>query len=101
MITVSKAQLRQVEYLIQQSLQGNHVLFDASQLRAAMSIPEDSPGLDAGTVERHIENLITLPSLAQKRAYLERLETPEFLELIRSYFNIIENNLLERSEARH
>jgi hypothetical protein len=57
--------------------------------------------LDSEEIERHIESLITLPTLAQKRAYLERLGNSEFQELVRCYFNIVENNLLERGEARH
>ena len=111
MITISKSQLRQVEYLIQQSLQGNHVLFDAASLREAVTLrearchhPEKNESLstsDAGTIERHIETLITLPSLPQKRAYLERLPTEEYQALVQSYLNIIENNLLERGQVRH
>ena len=36
-IEVSKNQLSQVEYLIAQSIQGNHVLFDPEMLREAFS----------------------------------------------------------------
>ena len=102
MITISKSQLRQVEYLIHQSIQGNHVLFDIGSLKDALHADAEAQhGLPAESIERHIESLISLPSLAQKKAYLERMDQDEFKGLIRCYLAIIENSLLERSEVRH
>lgn len=106
MIYVSKTQLKQVEYLIQQSIQGNHVLFDTPTLRLIFKKLETGSGLsdwaeDAYSVEHHIERLILLPTLEQKRAYLEKLDEGTFETVVRTYFNIIENNIYENSEMRH
>ncbi len=105
MIYVSKDQLRQVEYLIGQSIQGNHVLFDADIVRRvfAEGFPSEEhlAETDAYAVEHHIERLILLPTLLQKRAYLERLDRETFERVVRTYFNIVENNLFENREVRH
>lgn len=103
MIYVSKQQLSQVEYLIGQSIQGNHVLFDSESLRQIFgkcewdSIEEE----EAYEVEHHIERLILLPSLPEKKAYLEQLDVVTYEKVVRTYFNIVENNLYENSEVRH
>lgn len=103
MIYVSRQQLKQVEYLISQSIQGNHVLFDADSVRRAFI----EPNVDvfdeslAYSVEPHIERLILLPTLEQKRAYLDGLDIRTREIVIRTYFNIVENNLYENLEERH
>lgn len=106
MIYVSQDQLDQVEYLIRQSIQGNHVLFDTETVRKVFSpsagrarsgVSEE----DAYSVEHHIERLIVQPTLAQKRAYLEKLDRDTFEKVVRTYFNIVENNLFEKAEVRH
>jgi hypothetical protein len=101
MIHVSKSQLEQVQYLIQQSLQGNHILFDGETVRKVLRDQAPISAEDAYAVEHHIERLILEPSLERKRAYLEQLDRPTFVQVVKTYFNIVENNLFEKNEARH
>ena len=102
MIYVSKKQLDQVEYLIGQSIQGNHVLFDSDTVRRVFDRQSDDfSDEDAYSVEHHIERLILQPSLSEKRAYLEHLDPETFDRVVRTYFNIVENNLFENIEVRH
>lgn len=104
MIYVSKQQLDQVEYLIGQSVQGNHILFDGDSLRKVFKKTSPGKALDeqeAYQVEHHIERLIAQPTLLQKRAYLERLDSKTYEWVVRTYFNIIENNIYENSEVKH
>lgn len=100
MIQISGDQLKQVEYLISQSIQGNHILFDAETIRRVLkhsaSRPVQTPG-----AEHHLEQLILQPSLRAKRAYLERLDPDTFECVVRTYMNVVENNLLESSGVRH
>jgi hypothetical protein len=100
-IHVDKDQLNQVEYLIEQSRQGNHVLFDNETLRKVLSPATLLNEEDAYAVEHHIERLIAEPSLAQKRAYLDGLDPSTFEKVVRTYFNIVENSLYEKLEVRH
>lgn len=118
MIYVTKEQLEQVEYLIRQSIQGNHVLFDPETVRqafreAASSCKnpdslaqrrQDAEFLEeAYSVEHHIERMMGQPTLVEKRAYLERLDQETCRRVVRTYFNIVENNLYENieQEAKH
>jgi hypothetical protein len=106
LIYVSKNQLKQVEYLIGQSIHGNHVLFDLEAVRRVFwkSKAELMPSIseaDAYEVEHHIEKIILEPTLAQKRAYLEGLDEETYSRVVKTYFNIVENNLYEKSEIQH
>lgn len=104
MIYVSKNQLDQVEYLIGQSIQGNHVLFDADTVKRVFRStfsPAEFTEEDAYEVEHHIERLILQPNLAQKRAYLEKLDPATYERVVRTYFNIVENNLFENTQVKH
>lgn len=103
MIYVSKSQLSQVEYILRQAAQGFHVLFDNDTIRKAFkdSSHEEISEEAAYGVEHHVEQLITLPTLKQKQAYLESLDTKTFPMVVKAYFNIIENNLFENKGVTH
>lgn len=106
MIYISKTQLKQVEYLIGQSIQGNHVLFDLEVVRRVFwNEPpfQTSHFTDADgySVEHHIERMIMQPTLAAKRAYLEGLEENVYHAVVRTYFNIVESNLHESNQVSH
>lgn len=102
MINVSKEQLRAVEYLLSQSAQGNHILFDPELVRKVFSSPsQPMTEQEAYTVEHHIERIIELETMSQKRAYLEQLPLEELYRVIKTYFNIVENNLFETQTSRH
>ena len=104
MIYVNQKQLDQVEYLIEQSSRGHHVLFDtdvirkvfrnAPQIRLADEKEDDEPEADVSS-EKHIENLILQPTLVSKKAYLENLTPDVFEKVVRTYFAIVENNIFE------
>jgi hypothetical protein len=106
-IYVSKNQLTQVEYLIEQSIRGNHVLFDPERVRqifereASLSFQPLFSEEQAYSVEHHIERIVQLPTLGEKRAYLGSLEPETLDHVIRTYLNIVENNLYESKLVRH
>ena len=103
MIHVSQEQLEQVEYLIEQSIQGNHILFDTDTVRRIFHSPHLSACSpeESYSVEHHIERIILQPTLEQKRAYLEGLDANTFKLVVKTYFNIVENNLFEHTEIKH
>lgn len=103
MIYVNQKQLDQVEYLIEQSTKGFHVLFDNDVIREVfrkfdeLSPPksESNPKETNEQIEKHIENLILQPTLVSKRAYLENLTPDVYVRVVRTYFSIVENNIFE------
>lgn len=104
MIYVNQKQLDQVEYLIEQSCRGHHILFDADLIRGAfrraVSLDEEEEYSDeqVSAAEKHIENLILQPTLVSKRAYLDNLNCETRDRVVRTYFSIVENNIFEALE---
>lgn len=102
MITVSQEQLAAVEYLIKQSAQGNHVLFDLDTVRRVFTIKTQPMSDDqVKEVESHIERLISLETLERQKHYIENLPEDVLYRVIKTYFNIVENNLFENTRVRH
>lgn len=135
MIYVNQKQLDQVEYILEQSAIGNHILFDVEDIRQVFNritevktsatstgipVEKDSSKSRAkatnkaadkstGTIadkgpteaEKHIENLILQPTILSKKTYLESLPPETYKEVIRTYFNIVENNIFEGMEFCH
>jgi len=103
MIYISEEELNQVEYLISQSVQGHHVLFDPDTVRRVFNKSEVNQFSeeDAYGVEHHIENLLQKPTLAQKRSYLEKLDGKTYDKVVLTYFSIVENNIYENLEVSH
>lgn len=104
-IEVNKTQLSQVEYLIEQSMQGHHVLFDTSDLRRVFRSRGKASNIlseeEAYAIEPIIERLMSEPTLGRKRALLEGLDRRTFDAVVRTYFCIIENNIYDRLEVHH
>jgi hypothetical protein len=104
LIYISQEQAAQVQYLLEQAMQGNHILFDSGTLKKILSKPapkKSQKDEEAYPVEHHIEKLMTLKTLPEKRAYLERMDSITFEAVVRAYFNIVENTLFEVKKVTH
>lgn len=100
MIYVEGPHLSQIEYLLAQSRQGVHLLFDSSTLRGILcerSISEE----EAYAAEPYIERLLAEPNFERKKAYLESLAPETQKQVVRTYFNILENSIYESEGAIH
>ncbi len=104
-IVVSEDRLKHIRYLLEQSQHGNHILFDVDAIRAAVARFSRFPMTEenAYEAEPHVERILALPTLAQKRAYLDRLDKGSREIVIQTYLSIVENDLLERTskKAKH
>lgn len=104
MIYITQDQAAQVQYLLEQAMQGNHILFDSTTIKKILAKPAPKKGAkddDSYSVEHHIEKLMTLKTLPEKRAYLERMDSITFEAVVRAYFNIVENTLFEVKKVTH
>jgi hypothetical protein len=105
-IHITQEQAEQVKYLLEQAMQGNHILFEPSTLRKILEKParngsREAPTADGYSVEHHIEKIMGFKSLPEKRAYLERLDNETFEGVVRTYLNIVENTLFEAKGTMH
>ena len=100
MITVSKEQLDTVEYLLQQSAQGNHVLFGIDLVRQVFTLTHTAmTEKEAYEVEHHIEKIISMDGLQKQKAYVDQLPQEVLHRVIKTYFNIVENNIFENQKV--
>jgi hypothetical protein len=118
MITVNGKQAKEIEYLIEQAIQGHHVLFDDSLLKTmlhARQVDREQPSEQSRRMaplenentdefrhhEKLLEQILILPSLVQKRAFLDRLKPQEQAGLLRLWLNVVENSLYQSTPVRH
>ena len=100
MITVSKEQLDTVEYLLEQSAQGNHVLFGVDLVRQVFTHSQSPMSQnEAYEVEHHIEKIISIEGFQKRKAYIEHLPQDVLYRVIKTYFNIVENNIFENQKV--
>lgn len=97
--------LDQIEYLLYQSTQGFHFMFDHSEIVKVLKRHNDDKDFftftNMGKVQDMLTHFIEKPTMEQKRRYLESLGTEEYELLIRAYFHLVENTILANSNIRH
>ncbi len=103
MIYVNQDQLDQVKYLLEQSAQGNHLLFNESTLRriAGREGQNEKRNERVEKAEQLLEQMILRPSISSKRAFLEELEPEVYDDVARVFFNIVQNTLHEKQGFSH
>ncbi len=101
-ISLSQPQTVQIEYLLTQSIQGNHVLFQDHWIRDAFRGPVAKlTSLQIKRTHTHLNDFISLETIEQKMIYIEQLEIKDRNSFIRAYFNMVENNLHEKVSGYH
>ena len=108
MIYVSEEQAAQVKYLLEQAIQGNHILFDPESIRKIFNSKQNPTFSQSQSstekkkpVEHHLEKLMSLKTLPEKKLYLERLNSETYEAVVRSYLHIVENTLFEETKVTH
>lgn len=97
--------LEQIEYLLFQSTQGIHFIFDNADIAKVLGKPTEDKSFFTEENMKKVQGLLTsfldCQSLQAKRSYLERLPVTEFELLIRAYFQLVDNTILANSNIRH
>ena len=97
MIFLTPEQLREVEYLINQSRAGVHHLFEPNEIKKAFAlkhIPTDTKYLEY--VKELFFKFISQETLEKKKTFFRELPDKDRSLIIRTYFNIVDNELIER-----
>ncbi len=102
MIYIPAEQSNQVQYLLESSLLGHHLLFDLEELKTTLLESAPLSAEQAYAVEPHLEQLLGLAgSGVEVRAYLDRLEPLTRSRVIQTYFSLLDHQLLERGHPPH
>jgi hypothetical protein len=95
----------QIEYLLYQSTQGFHFIFENSDIARVMKTPTDGKEFFTQENMKKVQGLLTnfldCPSLEEKRSFLDRLPADDFELLVRAYFQLVDNTILAYSDLRH
>ncbi|MEZ4873032.1 MAG: hypothetical protein R2827_12500 [Bdellovibrionales bacterium] len=97
--------LQNIEYLLCQSLNGLHLLWDHSNIAQILRVPtEDIDFFTPPNIERLedlFHNLINKKSFHEKQLYLQSLDQESYEMLLRAYFHILDNTAMIATEYRH
>lgn len=98
-------QTAQIEYLIHQSTQGFHFLFDKRDVTRVMMVPTDEREFftlkNMERVQKLLTSFLEKPTLLAKERYLKSLNALERDLMIRAYFHLVENTILSNFDLKH
>lgn len=90
----------ELQYILAQGESGIHLLFENDQIKKVFAKEVDEVELfsedNVKEVEALMEEFISVPSISGRKAFFNALTENEQDMIIRSYFNIIENNILSK-----
>jgi len=98
-VNVELVHMEQVEYLLSQSAAGHHHLFNNQKIKEVFKddLTTSIPEAQVEEAKQFLHELISQPSIKAKKAYFDSL--PEGVQdlVIRTYFNILENNVCKKN----
>ncbi|MES2855344.1 MAG: hypothetical protein V4692_05755 [Bdellovibrionota bacterium] len=95
----------QIEYLLYQSTQGIHFIFDHSEISRILkgsTLPVEGISLDKKEkVQELLASLLERPTMGEKKSYLESLSREDYELLLRAYLQLVDKTILAHSNIRH
>ncbi len=105
MIYINQDQLKQLESLLSQSTMGIHLLFERPRIAEILKNPTEALEFfsfeNLNRVQSILGDFLQRPSFEEKQRYLMDLDDQSYEILVRSYFNIVENTILEATKHKH
>ena len=105
MIYINQEQLKQLESLLSQSTMGIHLLFDRPRIASILKNPTEAQEFfsfeNLSKVQTVLGEFLQKVSFEEKQRYLTDLDEQSYEILVRSYFNIVENTILEATKLKH
>lgn len=101
----SESHVDQIEYLLYQSTQGIHFIFDhgdvAKVLRSRAPDEEPLTLQHMEKVQSLLSSLLDRKTMNEKKSYLESLAGDDYELLVRAYFQLVDKAILAHSTLRH
>jgi hypothetical protein len=97
-VHLTQTQMDEINFLFLQSQKGLHLLFDNDTIKKYLSRKvsdvdlfdnEELPG-----IEQLVEEFISTPTISARKQMFSSFTEEEKELIVRSYFNIIENNIM-------
>ncbi len=104
-MNIADKNLDELEFLLSQSMNGIHLLFDNQTIARVLKRPTEELNLfsfeNLDRIQGLLIDLIQKNSVAAKQCFLDSLDTESYEMLLRTYFQIVDNSLLTVTEDRH
>ena len=97
-------QLDQIEYLLFQSTQGLHFIFDHSDVATVLRRDDNGGPLDIKLMDKVqglLSGLLGKQSMTEKRSYIDGLPRGDYELLVKAYFQLVDKTILASSQLRH
>lgn len=105
MVDLTYECLEQMDNLILQSSNGIHLLFEKGEIIDALTDEDgykDEHDIEKlKKIQEVLYKFISLKRYSEKRDFLKTLRKDEHSLLIRAYFKIVENSMLNKVKVRH
>lgn len=97
--------MEQIEYLLFQSTQGIHFVFENSEIARVLARPNQETDFfkeeNMDKVQGLLSGFLDRASLVEKKSFLESLPDADYELLLRAYFQLVDNTILAHSDLRH
>ena len=98
----SEDHMEHLRTLIEQSEKGIHLLFEQQVLSRVLSQPEQELSIESlKSVQEVLGDFVQRKTLSEKRAFIQTLPDTTRELLIKAYFNLLDNKLLETRRLKH
>lgn len=105
MFEIKERDLHEIEFLLNQSTRGHHLLFDTDQVVDILKTPTEELDFfkqnNILRIQSLLSRLTSKKTLKDKRTYLKSLDREAFEILVRTYFHIVDNAILASSCVSH
>jgi DNA primase catalytic subunit len=105
-LQLDENRLLQMEYLLEQSRLGHHLLFDKESITRVFTESEIKENSlfkvdNLARIQNLLAEFMDKESIRKKRDFISELNREDHDLLVRTYFNIIENSITSNSNMRH
>ena len=105
MIEIKERDLHEIEFFLNQSTLGHHLLFERKQVADIFKNTYRKTGFfkknSLPRIQGLLTGLISKKSLREKKHYLRSLDPEAFEILLRTYFHIVDNAVLASTQSIH
>lgn len=104
-MSIHEKHLDEIEFLLAQSMNGVHLLFDNSEIAKVLHKPTEDKDLfsfeNMDRIQDLFSQLIEQNSVPEKLDFLRSLPAEDHELLLRTYFHILENSVMAATELKH
>lgn len=104
-LRINDSHLDEIEHLLAQSMNGIHLLFDNETIAQILKTPTDENVLfhnrNLDKIQVLFADFVQKESFHAKQQYLSSLDKESYELLLRTYFHIVDNSLLNADYDRH